>query len=158
VARPLEVPEFDCEEPFARVAVRVLEVRAMEVFAHVDRVLDLEDVEPVHDMRVAIRRLRAALEIFEPCFPSKRYRRAMKRVKALSDVLGERRDRDVAIALLEEVGEGVAEGERAAFAAALERLRKEQWAANEALAPAVAPTRLKKLRRRLDELAKAAEA
>jgi CHAD domain-containing protein len=156
VARPREVPEFDCEEPFARAAARVVEVRAEEVFAHADGVLDVEDVEPVHDMRVATRRLRAALEVFEPCFPRKRHRKALKRVKALGDALGERRDRDVAIALLEEVEGGVAGGDRAALAAAIERLRKEQRAANEALAPAVAAKRLKKLRRRLDKLVKAA--
>lgn len=151
------MPGFDCDEPFARAAARVVRVRAEEVFAHAEGVLDVEDVEPVHDMRVATRRLRAALEVFEPCFPRKRHRKALKRVKALADALGERRDRDVAIVLLEEVGEGVAEGDRAAFVAAIERLRKEQRAANEALAPVVAPKRLKKLRRRLDKLAEAAE-
>ena len=63
--------------------------------------LDLDDVERVHDMRVATRRLRAALEVFEPCFPRKRHRKALKKVKALADALGERRDRDVEIELLE---------------------------------------------------------
>src|SRR5215217_2635257 len=46
------------------------------------------------------RRLRAALEIFEPCFPSKHYRQALAEVKRLANALGERRDRDVAIASL----------------------------------------------------------
>lgn len=158
MARAREVPELDCDEPFSRAAARVVGVRAEEVFARADGVLDLEDVEPVHDMRVATRRLRAALEVFEPCFPPKRYRKALKRVKALADALGERRDRDVAIASLEEVGEGVAERGRPALEATIERLRTEQQIANEELAPAVAPKRLKKLRRRLDKLAKAAEA
>jgi CHAD domain-containing protein len=158
VARAREVSGFDCDEPFARAAARVVAVRAAEVFEHADGVLDLDDVDPVHDMRVATRRLRAALEVFEPCFPSKRYRKTLKRVKALADALGERRDRDVAIAFLEEVADGVASDDRAAVAETIERLRAEQQAANEALAPAVAPQRLKKLRRRLDKLAKAAEA
>ena len=47
----------------------MIEVRAGEVFEHADGVLDLDEIEPVHDMRVATRRLRAALEVFEPCFP-----------------------------------------------------------------------------------------
>lgn len=149
---------MDCDEPFARAAARVVRLRAEEVLDHADGVLDLDDVQPVHDMRVATRRLRAALEVFEPCFPPKRYRKALKRVKALARALGERRDRDVAIALLEELEGGVAERDRAALAAAIERLRKEQRDANEELAPAVAPKRLKKLRRRLDKLAKTAEA
>ena len=77
----------------------MVKVRAKEVFAHSDGVLDLDDVERVHDMRVATRRLRAALEIFEPCFPRKRHRKALKKVKALADALGERRDVDVEIEL-----------------------------------------------------------
>ena len=81
----------------------MIEVRADEVFEHSGGVLDIDDIERVHDMRVATRRLRAALEIFEPCFPRKRYRQALKRVKALADALGERRDRDVAIEFLERV-------------------------------------------------------
>jgi CHAD domain-containing protein len=97
VARAREVPGFDCEESFSASAERVVAVRAAEVFAHSDGVLDVDQIERVHDMRVATRRLRAALEVFAPCFPTKRHRKALKRVKALADALGERRDRDVAI-------------------------------------------------------------
>ena len=43
-------------------------MRADELFGHSEGVLDTSDIERVHDMRVASRRLRAVLEIFEPCF------------------------------------------------------------------------------------------
>ena len=76
--------------------------------------LDLDDIERVHDMRVATRRLRAAIEVFAPCFPRKRHRAALKQVKALADALGERRDRDVAIEPLEGFAAEMASGERAA--------------------------------------------
>jgi CHAD domain-containing protein len=116
----------------------------------------MDDVETLHDMRVATRRLRAALEVFAPCFPAKRHRKALKRVKALADALGERRDRDVAVEFLERFAADAPEGDRAATSALIERLRHEQRQANEELAPYVARKRLKKLRRRLLELAKAA--
>jgi CHAD domain-containing protein len=157
VARAREVSGLDCEEPFARAAARVVEVRAAEVFEHSKGVLDMGEIERVHDMRVATRRLRAALEIFEPCFPAKRHRKALKRVKALADALGERRDRDVAIEFLEGLEDEIPESERAALAALIERLRHEQRQANEGLAPYVARKRLKKLRRRLRKLVKAAK-
>jgi CHAD domain-containing protein len=156
VARAREVPGFDCEEPFARAAARVVEVRAAEVFEHAEGVLDTAEIESLHDMRVATRRLRAAMEVFAPCFPAKRHRKALKRVKALADALGERRDRDVAIEFLERFAGGVPEAERDTLAALIERLRDEQRQANDALAPYVKPKRLKKLRRRLRKLAKAA--
>lgn len=147
---------FDCEEPFGKAAARVVEVRAAEVFERSDGVLDMGEIERLHDMRVATRRLRAAMEVFEPCFPGKRHRKALKRVKRLADALGERRDRDVEIEFLEGLAAEMAEDDRAALEKLIAGLREEQRAANEALAPFLAPKRLRKLRRRLRDLAKAA--
>jgi CHAD domain-containing protein len=158
VARAKDVSGFDCEEPFAAAAARVVEVRASEVFEHSGGVLDTSDIERVHDMRVATRRLRAALEVFEACFPRKRHRRALKRVKALADALGERRDTDVAIEFLQSFLADAADADRAKIEALVERLREEQREANEDLAPHVERKRLKKLRRRLRKLVKAAKA
>lgn len=149
--------EVDCEASLARTAVQVVEVRAAEVFAHADGVLDVGDVERVHDMRVATRRLRAALEVFEVCFPKKRHRKALKRVKALADALGGRRDPDVEIELLEGLAGEVAGRDRDAFDALVADLRHRQQRANDDLAPFVAPGRLKKLRRRLAKLVEAVE-
>lgn len=153
MARPSEVEGFDCEASFARSAARVIEARADDVLSHAAGVLDLSDVEPVHDMRVATRRLRAAMEMFEPCFPPKRYRRARKRVKALADALGERRDRDVAIERLEGFLERAKGGDRGRLEILIGRLREEQEAANRSLAPLVSYERLEKLRDRLGRLA-----
>ena len=157
MARARDVPGFDCDEPFAAAAVRVVEVRVDEVFAHSDGVLDVEEIEHLHDMRVATRRLRAALEVFAVCFPRKRHRKALKRVKALADALGERRDRDVAIAFLEGLIGETPEVDRPGIEALIGRLREEQRRANEDLRPYIATKRLRKLRRRLRRLVKAAK-
>jgi CHAD domain-containing protein len=158
VARAREVPGFDCEETFSASAERVIAVRSEEVFERSEGVLDMEDIEPLHDMRVATRRLRAALEVYAPCFPAKRHRKALKRVKKLADALGERRDRDVAIEFLSGFADEAPEIDRAAVDALIERLRHEQRKANEDLAPFLTRKRLKKLRRRLRKLVKAAKA
>ncbi len=149
--------ELDCEAPFGAAAARVVEVRADEVFAQAEGVLDLDDPERVHDMRVATRRLRAALEVFEPCFPRKRWRKALKRVKALADALGARRDLDVETELLEGFAGDVASEDREALASLVEELRARQLQANDALVPFVAAKRLRKLRRRLAKLVERAE-
>jgi CHAD domain-containing protein len=156
VARAREVPGFDCDEPFAAAAARVVRVRAAEVFEHSDGVLDVEEIERLHDMRVATRRLRAALEVFEACFPRKRYRKALKRVKALADALGERRDRDVEIEFLAEFAAQAPEADREALETRIETLREEQLEANDELAPYLAKKRLRKLSRRLQQLAERA--
>ena len=149
--------ELDCEASFGAAARRVVKVRAKEVFEHSKGVLDLEDVERVHDMRVATRRLRAALEVFEDCFPRKRHHKALKRVKALADALGERRDLDVEIELLEGLAGEVSGNDRESLAALIEGLRARQRRANDDLTPYVRAKRLKKLRRRLAKLVKAAK-
>jgi CHAD domain-containing protein len=156
VARARDVPGFDCEEAFSASAERVVAVRAAEVFEHSDGVLDMDDIEPLHDMRVATRRLRAVLEVYAPCFPAKRHRKALKRVKRLADALGERRDRDVAIEFLAGLAAEAPETDRGAVEALIERLRREQRQANEELAPFLTEKRLKKLRGRLRKLAGAA--
>jgi CHAD domain-containing protein len=153
VARPREVPGLDCEGAFAGAASLVVAARAKEVFAHADRALDLEEVEPLHDMRVATRRLRAAMEVFRPCFPRKAYRRAMKPLKALADALGERRDRDVAIGFLREIASEAPAADRGRLEIVIARLREEQRRANDELAPLLGDDRLRELGRRLDELA-----
>jgi CHAD domain-containing protein len=156
VARPRDVQGFDCEETFALAAARVVEVRSVEVFARAGGVLDLDDIEPVHDMRVATRRLRAALEVFRPCFPRKRYRAALKPLKALADALGERRDRDVSIEFLAGFLDDAPAADRGRLEILLAKLRDEQAEANEELAPYVVEERLASLRDALSDLVEAA--
>jgi CHAD domain-containing protein len=155
-ARP--IPGLNAEQPYATAAAKIVAVRAREVADHSHRVLDVSDIERVHDMRVATRRLRAALEIFEPCFPKKQFRSALREVRAIADALGERRDRDVAIAALEEFGGALADPDRPGISSLIEQLRIEQTEANAALAPFADPSRLAALSERLSDLVIHAEA
>jgi CHAD domain-containing protein len=155
VARARKV-RLDCDASFAEAAKKTVKVRAAEVFAQAEGVLVLGEVGRVHDMRVATRRLRAALEVFELCFPRKRHRKALKKVKALADALGERRDADVEIVMLEGLLDEAAQTDRGALRELIEERRSRQAEANQSLAPHVAPKRLKKLRRRLGKLVKEA--
>jgi len=66
----------------------------------IDGVKTSEDSEYIHRMRVASRRLRAALPLFRPCFPDKQYRRWMQEITNITRALGEARDTDVQITFL----------------------------------------------------------
>ncbi len=73
----------------------------LEAFAkEVDGVKAAEDIEYIHRMRVASRRLRAALPLFESCFPPKNYARWSEELKEITRALGAARDTDVQIAYL----------------------------------------------------------
>jgi CHAD domain-containing protein len=146
-----------CDDPFGTTAARVVSIRADELVEHSEGVLDTSDVERLHNMRVASRRLRAAMEVFEPCFPRKRFRASLKEVKAIADALGERRDRDVSIIALETFGEALAPPDRRGIQVMVDGLHEEQSLANDRLAPFVDRRRLSDLRERIEELVAVAD-
>lgn len=152
MARARRVPGLDPSESFALAAGRVVAVRADELFAHAENVLDTSDIERVHDMRVASRRLRAVLEIFAPCFPAKRHAEVLRDVKRLADALGERRDPDVHIDALESLSAELTVPDRPGLNSLVEKLRAEQSIANEDLAVALERAQRTELHRRLIEL------
>ncbi len=156
MAKAQEVPGLDREMTFREAAARSVELRAEELFAHSGGVLDTDDIEGVHDMRVASRRLRAVLELFAPCFPKRELRSALKEVKRLADALGERRDPDVAIASLERIGAELSAEDRVGIDSFADELRSRQQGANDGVERALERIEEIGLRRRLQELAAAA--
>lgn len=156
MAKAKPIPDLSADQPYAEAAAKVVSVRVAELAAYAEGVLDTGDIERVHDMRVTTRRLRAALEIFEPCFPAGPYRQALAEVKRLADALGERRDRDVAIAALHRFSDQMAAPDRRGVASLIEQLRSEQERVNRELAPLVADDQLRTLRQSMDELVTAA--
>jgi CHAD domain-containing protein len=158
MAKARDIEGLHADMLFAEAAAATVAVRADELFEHSANVLDTTDIERVHDMRVATRRLRAALEIFEPCFPAPQHSEALGEVKAVADALGERRDADVTIAALERFAEGLAAPDRPGVASLVQKIRAEQEQANAELEPHVWPRRLTELDERLSELVMEAEA
>ena len=99
------VKGLDPAGPLAENAKRIVAVRFDELTSFVPRALDPEEVEALHDMRIAAKRLRYVLEVTEECFgpfgPD-----ARRRAKELQDVLGDIHDCDV---LLPQVDGALAE-------------------------------------------------
>jgi CHAD domain-containing protein len=156
MAKAREIPGLSTDLAYGEVAARVLEVRCQELIEHSENVLDTGDIERVHAMRVATRRLRAAIEIFRPCFPKSEGRRTLGEIKALADALGERRDRDVAIDALESFAAAMPAPDRPGIRSLADRFRDEQRIANEGLAPFVDPARLEAIEDSVGSLAAAA--
>jgi CHAD domain-containing protein len=70
----------------------------------VDRERRTRDQAALHDLRVAIRRLRHCLKIFAAFYPGNSWRRLRRRLSRLMEACAAVRDRDVAIGLLAEAG------------------------------------------------------
>jgi CHAD domain-containing protein len=122
------------DEPYRAAGARIVRVRARELFDHAGGVLDTRDIERVHDMRVASRRLRAVLEIFEPCFPASEFKGVLRDVKQLADALGERRDPDVHIDALRTFASTLTPASRPGVNHLIADLRERQARGNEILA------------------------
>lgn len=71
-----------------------------------------EDIEPVHQARVASRRMRAGLAMFADCFDEKKVGQWRKRIRRLTRGLGLARDLDVQIEFLERFLAGLDEKDR----------------------------------------------
>ena len=144
-------------EPYRRAGGRIVRARADELFAAAENVLDTRDIERVHDMRVASRRLRAVLEIFAPCFPAAEFKSVLRDVKQLADALGARRDPDVHIDALAAFARAVVPAQRAGVRQLVAEQRARQAAGNEILAAELARAEQRGLLGRLHAIADAAE-
>ena len=80
---------------------RVINTHVLAMQAEIEGVLEAQDIEYIHRMRVASRRLRSALAIFEDCFTGKQFKAYSRDVRDVTRSLGAARDLDVQLALLE---------------------------------------------------------
>lgn len=151
MAKAADVP-LRPDMTFREAAALTVGVRAAELWEHSEGVLDVSDIERVHAMRVATRRLRAVLEIFAPAFPQAHHRDVLREVKRLADALGERRDPDVQLEALEALEEAMGEAERPGLEEFAARIRAEQAGGNEQLAAALQHAEDTDLRGRLQAL------
>jgi CHAD domain-containing protein len=120
----------DDEMAIGAVAFAALRAGFANLFAHEPGARLGEDIEALHQMRVATRKLRAAIKLFDDALP--RRARALRRTLGwLGDVLGGVRDLDVEIADLATWRAGLAPRDGAALDAAVAVLRRRREAARE---------------------------
>jgi CHAD domain-containing protein len=100
-----------------------------DVWKAVPRAVEGADIEGVHDVRVASRRLRAAMDVAEPAFLSSWFKPLHKVAKEITSELGEVRDRDVMIEYLNAAREQAPPNERPGIDRLIARIDRERTAA-----------------------------
>jgi CHAD domain-containing protein len=133
MAQARDVPGLTCDDRFRTAAGKIIWTRFEEMVSFTDVALAGEDIEGVHDMRVASRRLRAALEVFGGAFPRRKLRPMVREVKRLADALGEVRDRDVLLERLQRDKRGRPAAQRMVLDEMIGRVDQERRQAREAL-------------------------
>ena len=136
MAKAKEITELDCGASVHEGALLVLRTRLEEMCALRATALDWSDVEGVHDMRVASRRLRSAMRDFTPYLRKNKLSRSGRSLKRVARALGAVRDQDVAIMALEELKREAPEE----MAAGIERLVAEREAERDEVRAALAET------------------
>jgi len=86
---------IEVDDSMQQAGIKVIQYCNNQIIANEEGTRNGEDLESLHDMRVATRRLRAALTIFTPYFPPKSIKRLQKGMKSCGRSLGCVRDLDV---------------------------------------------------------------
>jgi CHAD domain-containing protein len=90
-------PGIQAGEPLAEAGRKVWRYQLAHMLLHEPGTLLGEDIEALHDMRVATRRMRAAFEVFSPAFLPGALKKHRKGLRRTGRTLGKVRDLDVFI-------------------------------------------------------------
>jgi CHAD domain-containing protein len=102
MAKGWEIGELDPNSPTREVARKIIQTKFCEAFSHREAVVANADIEAVHNMRVSLRRLWAAMRIFGVCFDKEPgFDRLISKTRKLARRLGSVRDLDVLIEMLQ---------------------------------------------------------
>jgi CHAD domain-containing protein len=102
MAKPWKILDLNPDENLKQCLHKIALTRFQETFSYESGTIKGEDVEALHDMRVAARRLRAVLRIFKDCYSRKKFKKHDARLQSLIRSLGLVREHDVFLASLDE--------------------------------------------------------
>src|SRR4051794_34692884 len=100
------IPNVKASTAVEKAARKALETHLETIRQALAPALDAlsADLEPVHQLRVGVRRATAVLDLFADCLPRRAYRRARRGLRDLRRSAGQARDWDVFLLTL--TGEG----------------------------------------------------
>lgn len=116
-------------QPYRTVMQHLIAERWGAVWRALPAAIEGADSAGVHDVRVASRRLRAAMDVASECFPPSWYRPLHALAKQLTSELGAVRDRDVMIEHLVQERDAAPPGDRPGIDRLLSRITRERDAA-----------------------------
>ncbi len=125
MAKALPLHAVNPHESLRSNAPLMLHTRLEELYQFAPYISDPANVEELHNMRIAAKRLRYTLEIFQPCFSGKDFSKVYDQVKSVQEQIGEIHDRDVRGPLLQAFLEARV-GDRPEIRVGLERLIQNQ--------------------------------
>ncbi len=149
---PASTVELAPDEPLRVAARRVIAARSEDLAGIVPGAVGSEDPESLHDVRVAVRRLTSAIDVFADGLDEDARRRARRLLRRDAAPLGRARDLDVQIALVRRFLKAARTSEQAGISYVLAVLTAERAGAESELQPAIAALADEELRTALAEV------
>lgn len=78
-----------------KIANLILKNRLDNLLFFIDEYFKTKEIEPLHDVRIALRRVRYNMELFLVCYEKKIFMRLYNKIEKLQDLSGSVRDLDV---------------------------------------------------------------
>jgi CHAD domain-containing protein len=120
------------EDSMAEAGRKILLAELVKMLEHENGSRTGKDIEDVHDMRVATRRMRSAIRLLKPYFKAKDIRVFNRHLRRLAWALGDVRDLDVMIEQLGRYQAGLEADRQAALQPVIDELdRRRQFAREE---------------------------
>jgi CHAD domain-containing protein len=130
--------ELEPGEPLRAAARRVIAARADDLAGIAPGAVGSSDPEALHDVRVAVRRLTSALDVFADGLEEDARRHARRMLRRDAEPLGQARDLDVQIALVRRFLKAARPSEQVGISHVLAVLSDERAEAEAELQPAMA--------------------
>lgn len=128
-----QIQPIAAEDEMPEAARKVLLAELVRVFKHEEGSRTGEDIEDVHDMRVATRRIRSIFRLLGPYFKQSAIRPYTDELRRLARALGEVRDLDVLIEDISAFQAALKANKRTDLQPALDALDQQRQLARQAL-------------------------
>lgn len=129
----IEIKRIAPDKTLETCARQIIVSYFREMLSHKAGAIDGTDIEFVHDMRVASRRLRAAMNNFADCFQKDQFKKYYKQVRTITRTMGAVRDLDVLIARFQKELQTLSEVEQGDIRGLIEHLQQEREEARKSM-------------------------
>lgn len=126
-------PVLRTDQDFRSAMVALIGPRWERLWEDLDRLQHADDADAIHDIRVASRRLRAAMDVAAPCFPAEWYVPLHRTAREVTSALGGVRDQDVILEALAAERKQVPQADRPAIDALIAHVQHERTLARRSM-------------------------
>lgn len=146
----MKSPGIVRRDTLADAARKTLRFHFSRMLEHEAGAIDGTDIERLHDMRVAVRRLRAAVQLFRPYLPKEHAAYLRKDLRRLGRALGPARDYDVMLANLADYRAGLPAQPQESLEPLARRWQRKRERAHEAMRAYLESKRYRVLKQRIE--------